>query len=163
MRTGEKSLEKQVDGVLVGELNIRIGKLEFSGKGQQAWLAEQLKIIVAAIPNIPASDVDGDADKAAIGSAAAPKFMASLASHIKAKNAVGNQTQRFLVAADWLRLRGMETVTTTAVAKALTDNHQSRLGNPADCLNKNVAKGLCEKVKGGFYITPEGLRELGYP
>jgi uncharacterized protein with von Willebrand factor type A (vWA) domain len=51
---------------------------------------------------------------------------------------------------------------TTAVAKALTDHQQKRLGNPADCLNQNVAKGFCEKKKdGSFFITPEGWKALG--
>lgn len=110
-----------------------------------------------------AGDLDGGAEKGGGGgAAAAPKSTASLASHIKSKAAEKNQTLRFLATADWLRLRGMETLTTAAVAKALLDNHQSRLGNPADCLNKNVAKGCCEKVNGGFYITPEGLKELGH-
>lgn len=89
------------------------------------------------------------------------KFEKSLATYIREKGADGNQTQRFLVTADWLRRRGQQ-LSSGSVAKALTDNHQSRVSNPADCLNKNVAKGLCEKLKdGGFFITPEGLKELG--
>lgn len=90
------------------------------------------------------------------------EFTASLASYIRSKQADGNQTQRFLVTADWLRRRG-QSLTSGIVAKALVDNQQSRLANPADCLNKNVSKGFCEKTKDGFFITPEGLRELGYP
>ncbi len=90
------------------------------------------------------------------------KFTKSLASYIREKGADGNQTQRFLVTADWLRRRG-QALSSGAVAKALTDNQQSRVSNPADCLNKNVGKGFCEKTKdGSFFITPEGLKELGY-
>lgn len=88
-------------------------------------------------------------------------FDVSLATYIRTKGAEGNQVQRFLVTADWLRRRGQQ-LTSGAIAKALTDNQQSRLANPADSLNKNVAKGFCEKTKDGFFITPEGLRELGY-
>jgi hypothetical protein len=51
---------------------------------------------------------------------------------------------------------------TSAVSKALSDNHQKRLGNAAECLNQNISKGFCEKQGGGFYITPEGLKDLGY-
>ncbi|HEY3813336.1 MAG TPA: hypothetical protein VGL66_08920 [Caulobacteraceae bacterium] len=90
-----------------------------------------------------------------------PKFEASLASHIRSKGAEGNQVLRFLVTSDWLRQR-QKPLAASAVAKALQDNQQARLANPADCLNKNVAKGFCEKTKDGFFITPEGLRELGY-
>lgn len=90
------------------------------------------------------------------------RFDVSLSRHIKSKRADRNQIRRFLVTADWLRRRGLP-LSSTAVAKALAENQQSRLANPADCLNKNVAKGLCEKTKDGFYVTPEGLAELGYP
>lgn len=48
------------------------------------------------------------------------------------------------------------------VSKALKDNHQKRLGNAADNLNQNIAKGFCEKTDGGFYITPDGLKSLGH-
>ena len=89
------------------------------------------------------------------------RFETSLASYIRSKGTNRSQVQRFLVTADWLRRRGA-TLSSTAVAKALAENHQSRLANPADCLNKNVAKGLCEKTKDGFFVTPEGLKELGY-
>jgi len=90
------------------------------------------------------------------------RFDASLASHIRSKCTDGSQVKRFLVAADWLRRRGLP-LSSTSVAKALAENHQARLANPADCLNKNVAKGFCEKTKDGFFVTPEGLAELGYP
>jgi hypothetical protein len=87
-------------------------------------------------------------------------FSTSLASYIKEKGGESNQVDRFLITADWLRRRGNSKLTTAAVSKALTDNHQKRLANPADCLNKNVSKGFCEKSDGGFYITPEGLKKL---
>jgi hypothetical protein len=86
----------------------------------------------------------------------------TLASHLKAKGAESNQVKRFLATADWLRMRGNEKLSTSLVSKALTDNQQKRLGNPSDSLNKNVAKGHCEKNGDDFYITPEGLKALGY-
>lgn len=85
----------------------------------------------------------------------------SLASQIKAKRADKNQVLRFLATAQWLASRDEAPLTTTAVAKALSDHNQKRLSNPADCLNKNVGKGFCEKRKdGSFFITPEGLEAL---
>lgn len=144
------------------KLSIRIGKLEFAGEGEQDWLSEQLKAVVAAMPHLPAAESDEGEKVSPSAVGIAQKFTTSLAAHIKAKGAEGNQTLRFLVAADWLRLRGVATLTAAAVAKALAENHQARLANPADCLNKNVAKGFCEKTKEGFFITPEGLKELGY-
>ena len=93
-----------------------------------------------------------------------PTIRGSLASHIKAKKAEGNQNRRFLATAHWLSSRGDGPLTTSAVTKALSDHNQKRLSNPADCLNQNVRKGLCEKRKGGsFFITPEGLEALDGP
>lgn len=90
-----------------------------------------------------------------------PAIRGSLASHIKAKKADKNQVLRFLATAQWLTSRDEAPLTTSAVAKALSDHNQKRLANPADSLNKNVAKGLCEKRKdGSFFITPEGLEAL---
>lgn len=54
-------------------------------------------------------------------------LVGSLASHLKAKSAESNQNKRFLATADWLRLKGSSDLTTSLVAKALKDNHQSRL------------------------------------
>jgi hypothetical protein len=81
---------------------------------------------------------------------------------------LGPKTQRqtkfvdSLATADWLRQKGVEPLTSGAVAKALAENQQSRLVNPSESLNKNVAKGHCEKTAGGFFVTPDGLVELGY-
>ena len=90
------------------------------------------------------------------------EFTTSLSAYIKEKGGESNQVDRFLITADWLRRRGVTNLATAAVSKSLTDNHQKRLANPADCLNKNVSKGLCEKTETGFYITPEGLKKLGH-
>ena len=125
------------------------------------WIYGKLDLsaLIDAAPRSPELGNDSEIGSSAI--AEKPKTTASLASHIRAKGADGNQTLRFLVTADWLRLRGAS-LSSGAVAKALQENQQSRLANPADCLNKNVAKGFCEKTKDGFFITPEGLFELGY-
>jgi hypothetical protein len=47
------------------------------------------------------------------------------------------------------------------ITKALSDNQQGKLGNPGDCLNKNVKKGFCEKEGKEFYVTEEGFTSLG--
>jgi len=85
----------------------------------------------------------------------------SLASYIKAKKGDKKQVVRFLAVASWLSGRSSEPITAKAVSKALSDNHQKGLANPADCLNQNVSKGYCEKQKdGSFFITPEGIEAL---
>jgi len=91
------------------------------------------------------------------------EFTTTLASYIRDKKGDSNQVDRFLITADWLRRRGTAKLTTAAVSKALKDYQQKRLANPAECLNRNVSKGYCEKADGGLYITPEGLKHLGYP
>jgi hypothetical protein len=67
-----------------------------------------------------------------------------------------------LATADWIRLKGEKNLKTSLVTKALQQNHQSKLSNPADSLSQNVAKGFCEKTTDGFFITPEGLKALGH-
>lgn len=90
------------------------------------------------------------------------KFSKSLATYLSEKKATSNQTLRFLATADWLRQKGQTPLTTTAVAQALKNNHQSRLSNPSDCLSKNAAKGFMEKDGKTFFLTPEGLASLGH-
>ena len=89
------------------------------------------------------------------------KNSVSLAAFLKRYKAESNQVQRFLATANWLQLRGNTELKSGDVAKALQENQQSKLSNPSDCLNKNVAKGYCEKTAHSFFITPEGLSHLG--
>lgn len=146
------------------KIDVSIGALSFSGEGEQAWLAEQLDKVLTAAPEIarePASIPAGAAPPNS-GANVNGQFPTTLASYIKEKGGEANQVDRFLITADWLRRRGLTSLTTGAVSKALKDNQQKRLANPADCLNKNVSKGYCEKADGGFYITPDGLKKLGH-
>lgn len=95
-------------------------------------------------------------------STAGGTFSKSLATYLSEKRATSNQTLRFLATADWLRQKNQTPLTTTAVAQALKNNHQSRLANPSDCLNKNASKGFVEKDGKTFFLTPEGLAHLGH-
>jgi len=108
-----------------------------------------------------AASVNGGSGTNSGQSASPLKFAKSLATYLSEKQATSNQTLRFLATADWLRQKGQVPLTSTAVAQALKNNHQNRLGNPADCLNKNVARGFVEKDGKTFFITPEGLAHLG--
>ncbi len=141
-----------------GKVEIKIGNLNFSAEGDQAWLSEQLaKVIKAAETITQAEPIAAKGDKPG-----EVKGHVSLASYLKTKGGETKQVQRFLATAGWLRHRGTTELDTAAVAKALSDHHQKRLGNPADCLNQNCGKGLCEKQPdGNFFITPEGLKALG--
>lgn len=99
---------------------------------------------------------------ASVGVGSGTKFTKSLATYLSEKQAHSNQVLRFLVTADWLRLKGVTPLTTKAVTDALRNNNQSRLGNAPDVLNKNAAKGLVEKEGKTFFITSEGLASLGH-
>jgi hypothetical protein len=144
----------------VVKIDIAVGDVKFSGEGSEEWVAEQLKKVLATATELrkTAPMLRQAGASAGDGQVAEPRvFRDSLASFIKAQGAEANQLRRFLVTAEWLRRRGAEALTTTAVAKALKDNHQNRLTNPSDCLNKSVGQGLCEKTEDGFFITPQGL------
>ena len=146
------------------KIAFQLGRLSFSGEGSESWLSKQLEFLLAKIPELTSLPQmqEGEPDNEA-PAASKPKIaVGSLASHIKAKGGDSNQAQRFLATADWLRLKGDSALKTGSVSKALQDNHQKKLSNPADCLNKNVAKGLLEKTSDGFFVTPEGLSALGH-
>lgn len=86
----------------------------------------------------------------------------TLASFLKQTKSKSSQVRRFLATAEWLHRSGKEALTTRDVSSALDKNRQNKLSNPADCLNKNVTKGYCEKRTGGqFYVTDEGRKSLG--
>jgi hypothetical protein len=141
------------------KIEVTLGGITFSGEGEEDWLSQQLDKILKTAPELVAAAPPA-------GNAATPLVPPSgtpgpLATFIKAKGGDNSQVKRFLATAAWLRRRGQTNLTTAAVSKALADNQQKRLGNPADCLNQNVSKGHCEKTpNGGFYITPDGLREV---
>jgi hypothetical protein len=150
-------------------IKLAVGAVSFSGVGEPEWLAAQLDRILTEIPNLitvapPIPAIPGALSTNGNGGPAVAEggFTDTLATYIKAKNGEENQVARFLAAADWLRRRGTTSLTTAAVSKALKDHQQKRLGNPADCLNQNAAKGYCEKTATGFFITPDGLKHLGH-
>ena len=149
----------------LGKVEIKVGDISFTGEGDQVWLGEQIsKVIESASqtrPSATAAQAGSEVDTRG-SDISKPNFTTSLASYLKEKGGETKQVQRFLATAAWLYHRGQLELNTTAVAKALSENHQKRLGNPSDSLNQNVSKGLCEKQKdGGFFITPEGWKELG--
>ena len=86
----------------------------------------------------------------------------TLAAFLKQTKSTSSQVRRFLATAEWLHRSGKEALTTKDISSALDKNRQNKLSNPADCLNKNVTKGCCEKRTGGqFYVTDEGKKTLG--
>ena len=145
-----------------GKVEIKIGDISFVAEGDQNWLAAQVEKVLAAAATIPASQLTDGAQsgKATAGGKPSSAPVPPLGSFIKAKGGDSNQTVRYLATAAWLFKRGATNLTTAGVTKALSDNHQSKLGNPAQYLAQNVKNGFCEKRGNGFFITPEGWTTL---
>lgn len=153
-----------------GKIDFSFGSLSFSGEGDEKWLADQLDKVITAVPKLAQVELPAVAKESKSGAGSnvndvnelASEFTTSLPNHIKAQGDGSNQNSRFLATADWLRRRGNKNLKTSDVTKALTNNHQSRLGNASETLSQNVKQGFCEKTKDGFFITQEGLSKLGY-
>ncbi len=142
------------------KIDFSFGNLSFSGEGEGAWLASQLDKILQAAPKLSELHVLTKTSEPNNTAPAADSITESLATYLKSRQADTIQNRKFLVTADWLRRRGSNSLTTSAVTKALSDNQQKRLGNATECLNQNRRKGFCEKQGNGFYITEEGLQEV---
>ena len=152
------------------KLSITIGAITFSGEGDDSWLAIQLDkvlekapLIAVPKPNRPpkggaGSIADGD-DSEEDGSDGTEA--GTLASYLTATKSGANQVRRFLATSEWLHKKGSKRLTTREVSKALQDNHQKKLSNPADCLGQNVGKGHCEKVGKEYFVTDDGRTTLG--
>jgi len=146
------------------KIEIKIGQIEFSGNGQQEWVAKQLDKILAKAedlitlappPEQPAGDNKHKPMKKDLSIAEK-----TLPSFLSEKNATKSQIKKFLATAVWLEAKGEKRLSTGDITRALKDSNQSRLGNPSDCLNKNVSKGFCEKDGREFFVTQEGKKSL---
>jgi len=147
------------------KIDIRIGQIQFSGQGDQDWVEKQLDKIIAQAEKLiqimpPVETVVGDENEnkamkpdAIIANKTLPAFLSE-------KGATTNQVKKFLATAVWLEAKGKERLLTKDVTSALKSANQSRLGNAADRLNKNVSKGFCEKDGSQFFVTQEGKASL---
>ena len=148
------------------KIQFKLGIIEFSSEGEEAWVATQLDKLIQqapallklALPTVgqgaSANNANQQGEPVLAGSDVA------LGTFLKDKNIASNQVNRFLATAIWLHARGNKTPATSDVTKALSDNHQPKLTNPADCLNKNVTKGFCEKQGNQFFVTPVGFESM---
>ena len=150
------------------KISFSIGSISFSGEGEETWLTKQLdKIIektpelIKLAPSLPGttegtgSAVPSEAMKqdAAIAAQTLPNFL-------KSKNATKSVLPKFLATAIWLHAKGSARLSTKDVVEALKDSNQARLGNPSDCLSKNVAKGYAERDGKQFFVTDVGKASL---
>lgn len=150
----------------MAKVELAVGQLSFSADGAEEWVAKQFGVALAKFAELASiaskisSQPEGDNGGGGSGEEDGP--LGSLASHIKERGGDKSQTRRFLATADWLRRKGEKGLKTAKVSAALKENQQKRLANPSQSLNDNVSQGFCEKDSQGFFITQEGLKELGY-
>lgn len=145
------------------KIDIKIGEIQFSGQGEQDWVAKQLDKILEQAEKLiqlapPPADPDGEAHKPMGNDSEIAKK--NLPSFLNEKAATKNQVKKFLVTAVWLEAKGQSRIQTSDVTRALQDSKQSRLANPSKCLNDNVAKGYCEKDGKQFFVTEDGKKSL---
>lgn len=146
------------------KIQFKLGSIEFSGEGEKEWISQQLDKILQQAPELllvapsPASAPTSLPGAAGHNPMGADPVIAQqpLASFLKSKNATTTQVKKFLATAIWLEAKGKSRMTTADITKALKDSNQTRIGNPADCLNQNITKGHCEKDGSQFFVTVEG-------
>lgn len=148
-----------------GKIEIKVGGVSFIGEGSEQWLSSELDKILKSLPQLVkvAPATEATAGSSGVPSGAGKQNNVPLAAFLQSKNAKTNQVRKFLATAVWLHDSQNKTrLTSTDVSSALNQHSQGRLGNPADCLNKNVGKGHCVKDgKKEFYVSDEGRTELG--
>ena len=143
------------------KIHIKLEGLEFSGEGEEKWVATQLdKVLAQASDLLRLSFAGGTGKEGGGDDILSLKTDEPLATFLKSKRVGTNQIKRFLATAIWLSGKGNQNLSTGDVTKALRDNHQPRLTNPSDALNKNIGKGFCEKVGRQFFVTPSGFASM---
>lgn len=149
-------------------IEFTVGAVSFTGEGDKDWVASQLDKILGRAPELVKLTPQEQVTEVPTSESQQPTqpwqddaiAQMPLPSLLREKGASTNQLNKFLATAVWLTAQGRTPLTTRDVTEALKESSQSRLGNASDCLNKNVAKGYCEKDGGKFFVTPEGKDSL---
>jgi len=147
------------------KIEVNVGQIRFSGEGEQDWVAKQLDKILAQAEKLiqlvpePHGEENGGSGMNPMGKdlVIAKK---TLPAFLQEKGATTNQVKKFLATAVWLEAKGNSRIQTGDITKALSAANQSKLGNPANSLNQNVAKGHCEKDGKQFFVTGDGKSSL---
>jgi len=151
------------------KIDIKIGAVSFAAEGSEKWLSGELDKVLAQAPELAAiaptestgdgSGGDGDGTYAKRGKKG---NLGNLANFLKGKSATDNQVKKFLATAVYLLdTTGKDRISTKEVTLALKNAHQTKLTNPANCLNQNVSKGHAEKDGSSFFVTDPGRSSLG--
>ena len=148
---------------MVVKIKIRVGDVEVDYEGPEAFLDKKLPALVSDLSKLTGA-AGRKVEKGGTGSGSGEGENAgTLASFLQGKKVKSSQVRKFLATAAWLQIGGAKSLKTGEVTSALKNSHQGRLSNPSDCLKKNTEKGFCEKSGIEFYVTEEGIAELGYP
>ncbi len=142
------------------KIEFKLGNFAFSAEGDEAWLSKQLDKVLDRANQLKETAAEVVPQESGVLSTTGGSTKTTLASFLSSKHATTNQIVKFLAVAAWLQLRGSKRMKPGDVAKALKDNNQTKLGNPSECLNQNVRKGLCEKDGKQFFVTEDGLKSL---
>jgi len=143
------------------KISLKIGRLEFAGEGEADWIEAQLDKLLSKAPEILRFALDNESpDGKPDPAKTSQDAKITLASFLREKNAVENQTRKFLATAAWLNARGKKRLKPGDVSHALRENGQGRVGNASQCLVNNITQGFCERDGGHFFVTDDGLRSL---
>ncbi len=144
-------------------LEITLGSNTFLAEGSEGWVSEELERFLTELPKSAAFNpaASGNGHRGSTDVVPEDKASITLPTQLQQTASTANQIRKFLATAVWLQDRnnGLD-VKTADVTKALRDSRQNSLTNAAECLNKNVGKGFCEKTASGFFVTSEGKASL---
>jgi hypothetical protein len=149
-------------------IEFTIGAVSFMGEGDKDWVAAQLDKILEKAPELTklapkkqaAKMAPSDSNQAIQMQQDDSIAQQTLPGFLQERGAIKPQIRKFLATAIWLTAKDKDRLATSDVTQALRESKQSRLSNASDCLNKNVAKGFCEKDGKEFFVTQEGKDSL---
>jgi hypothetical protein len=139
-------------------MELTLGNIHFTGEGEAAWLEKQVDKLLGYVKTVDSGHDSPSDDQT---KSKTHKTKETLSAYLKSSSVATNQVKKFLATACWLTSTGNKRPATGDITRALSDNQQGKLGNPADCLNQNVKKGFCVKEGKQFYVTEEGFASLG--
>ena len=149
---------------MVVKVRIRVGDVEVDFEGNEPALYSKVPELaerLAKLNDQVSHAVDGKKGQHAGQGHGKDRQIGTLPAFLKNSDAGTRQWKRLVGCAEWLHRRGTKTLAVRDVVKALSDNHQKRMGNPSDVLSQCISKGYCEKHASGFFVTDEGRAAIG--
>ena len=149
------------------KVEFKMADMRFAGEGPQGWIDQQIDKFLDALGVVQGRPPLDASESSFTDSASEPHTRKAtskpLHSYLKETGCDKVQVKRFLGTAAWLAKKGEQKLSTRLVVDTLKTQHQSKLGNPSDCLLKNLRYGFCERgtEKSSFFITPEGWKQVG--